>query len=260
MKRMEIPEILYGTAAGVRRAVQREGKRWARAYEKSGRFPPISARRVAADEIVVIDETSDLDFAVPMWRAYLWTKFRGAMQTVRKDEDWRPFGYEFEKHSLDSAHGTLSVVTSRIAPCSADRVARRLEAAHRFYEELCSARYREWDRPSCSFDEVLRYHYAALFRVSNVRQTSDTPADLSSLIAWLRSADRGMIIDGVVRAALDIALSSPSVRNRQLISDGQFIREKVAAISGERFDMVSGGDGNAIHQMLLSWDRELGTD
>jgi len=257
---MEMPEILYGTAPAVRQAVRREGKRWARAYEKSGQFPQISVRRVAANEIVVIDAGSDSILDGPRWRAYLWQDLEDAIHVARKNEDWRAFGYEFEKYSLNTAYGTIRVVTSHSAPCSADRVATRLEAARRFYEELSSVRYREWNRPSCSFDDVLRYHYATLFRASDVRQTSDTPADLSNLIAWLRSADRGMLVDGVVRVALDIVRESPSVRNRQMLCSEPLIREKVSAISGEQFEMLSGVDGNAIYSMVLSWDRELGTD
>ncbi len=259
MKCLEIPDFLYGTAPAVRQAVRREGMRWARAYKKSGQFPQIPVQPVAADQIVVIDATSDFSWDGPKWRAYLWGEMKAAIQSVRKDVDRRPFGHEFDKYSLDTAYGTISVVTAHTAPCSADRVAQRLEASRLFYEELCSVRYQDWQRPSCSFDDVLWYHYEGLFLLSGMRPTSDSLADLNRLIAWLRSADRKTLADGVVRCMLGFARSNSAIQNRRLLSEDQLIREKIAAMSNEEFDMLSGGDSGAIQTQVLLWDRALGT-
>lgn len=255
---LQLPSFLHGTFRAVQQKTKRESLRCGEQYRKDGTFPsPRQMVEVPPGEVVVAHEVVDFQRERPAWRLYMVSHVMGDL--AQEGQKSFPVRDAYEAVFRETAWGSLFFTTTRMAPVSAERTAKRLHAVLRFWEPLQSARY--------------------LFKKLGVAQTLEEVLVAScgwAMDAWcpvgegsvrsrlevaaerMERATREDCIEAIFRLMPRALANAGQLKHRQVLADPTYQRERLATLDPRFFERVSAACTSELIWLLVNWDHELG--
>jgi len=256
---LEFPAWLYGTTAAIRRKVESEGRWWAREYLKTGAFPqPRQMRQVPPGEILVVRPGAEFDLGRIRWWMHLFVEvFMGLNEGVPKEE--RPRMREsFESFCLSTPWGALYHAVSPPPPRSAERMANRLASVLRFWDVLQGPRYAFWFGKKYTLEELMDDIYRNTLEAWCPGGPASVREHLALTVERMARANREDCLEAVLRVMPLVVEANTDLKHREVLSDPDFLRERLSALPPERFEDFSSASKYAVNGQLYAWDRELG--
>ncbi|WP_375769306.1 hypothetical protein NR798_00060 [Archangium gephyra] len=257
---LEFPAWLYGTIAAIRRKARAEGRWWAREYLKTGAFPqPRQMRQVLSGEVLVMHSGAEgFDWAQPRWRMHLFGDvFMDLNEGVPKQERQR-MRDTFESFCLSTPWGTLDYTVSPSPPRSVERVANRLASVLRFWEVLQGPRYAFWPGRTYTLEELMEDIYRKTLEAWCPGGPPSVREHLALTVVRMARATREDCLEAVLRVMPAVVEANTHLKHREVLSDPDFLRERLSVLAPEDFEDVSSADRYAVNGQLYAWDRELG--
>ena len=256
---LEFPAWLYGTTADIRRKARAEGRWWAREYLKTGAFPqPRQMRQVPPGEILVVRLGAEFDMGLTRWWMHIFVEvFMGLNEGVPKEE--RPRMRDaFESFCLNTPWGALDYTVSPSPPRSVERVANRLASVLRFWEVLQGPRYAFWPGRKDTLEELLEDIYRKTLEAWCPGGPASVREHLALTVERMARATREDCLEAVLRVMPVVVEANTHLKHREVLSDPDFLRERLCVLPPEDFEDVSSADRYAVNGQLYAWDRELG--
>lgn len=257
---LEFPAWLHGSIATIRRKVSAEGQWWAREYLETGAFPqPRRMRQVQPGEVLVMHSGAEFGAPHACWRMHMFVDVFMALNEGVPEEEYPRTRAAFESYCLSTPWGALYHAVSPLPPLSAERMANRLASLLRFWEVLQGPSYAFW-----SFDD--NYTLEALMDDIH-RETLGAwcpggPASVREHLALtverMARATREECLEAVLRLMPVVVEANRDLKNREVLSDLGFLRERLSTLPPKKFESLSSADKYAVNGQLYAWDRELG--
>ncbi|MFE8596110.1 hypothetical protein [Archangium violaceum] len=257
---LEFPAWLYDTKAAILRKVRAEGRWWARAYLKTGAFPqPRRMLQVLPGEVLVMHAgAEDFDWARPRWRVHMFGGvFMDLNEGVPKEERQR-MRESFESFCLGTPWGVLHYAVSPSPPRSAERVANRLASVLRFWDVLQGPCYAFWPGKKYTLEELLGDIYRKTLEAWCPRGPASVREHMALTVERMARATREDCLEAVRRVMPVVVEANTDLQHREVLSDPDFLRERLSALPLETFESISSADRFAVNGQLYAWDRELG--
>jgi hypothetical protein len=244
---LEFPAMLHGPVATIRRKVTAEAHWWAREYLETGVFPqPRRMRQVMPGEVLLMHSAAKFGAPHSCWRMHMFVDvFVGLNEGVPEDEYQRTRA-AFESFCLST-------------PCSAERMANRFAALLRFWEVLQVPRYAFWsfERKS-TLEELLDNIYRKTLEAWCPRGPATVREHLALTVERMARATREDCLEAVLRVMPVIMKGDTDLKHHEVLSDPDFLRERLRALPPKKFESLSSADKYAVAVQLSAWDREVG--
>ncbi|WP_233261750.1 hypothetical protein [Vitiosangium sp. GDMCC 1.1324] len=206
-------------------------------------------------------EVSDFQRERPAWRLYMVSTLMGNLSETLSGEWQNPFPVRdaYEAFFRETAWGALYFAIDPDAPRSAALTALRLQAALRFWEPLHSARY--------FFKTLGAAHTLEELMAASCAWAMDAwcPVGEASVRARLEIAAERMAratredsIEAIFREMPRALAYARNLKNRNVVADPAFQRQRLLALDAEDFERVSGACTSDLLGLLYAWDRQLG--
>ncbi|PTL84816.1 hypothetical protein [Vitiosangium sp. GDMCC 1.1324] len=257
---LEFPAWLYGTIAAIRRKARAEGRWWAREYIKTGVFPqPRQMRQVPSCEVLVMHSGAEgFDWASPRWRMHMFSAvFMDLNEGVPKEEHQR-MRKAFESFCLSTPWGALCHAVSPPPLRSAERMANRLASVLRFWDVLQGPRYAFWPGKKYTLEELMDDIYRKTLEAWCPGGPASVREHMALTVERMARATREDCLEAVLRLMPVLVEVDPEFKHREELSDPGFLRERLSALSSERFEDISSAYKYTVTIQLADWDRELG--
>jgi hypothetical protein len=256
---LEFPAWLYGTTAAIRRKARAEGRWWAREYLKTGAFPqPRQLRQVQPGEVLVMHSGADFDLGRTRWWVHMFGSiFMDLNEGVPKEERQR-MREAFESFCLGTPWGALEYTVSPSPPWSAERVANRLASLLRFWDVLQGPRYAFWPGRKYTLEELMEDIYRKTLEAWCPGGPASVREHLALTVERMARATREDCLEAVLRVMPVVVEMNTHLKHREVLSDPDFLRERLCALPPEDFEDISSADRYAVNGQLYAWDRELG--
>ncbi|MFY0525134.1 hypothetical protein ACN28I_18990 [Archangium gephyra] len=256
---LEFPAWLHGTTAAILRKGRAEGRWWAREYLETGAFPqPRQMRQVLPGEVLVMRSGGDFDLGRTRWWVHMFGDvFMGLDEGVPKEE--RPRTEEsFESFCLSTPWGALYHAASPHPPRSAERMANRLASLLRFWDVLQSPRYAFWPGRKYTLEELMEDIYGKTLEAWCPEGPASVREHLALTVERMARATREECTEAVLRVMPVVVEMDADLKHREVLSDPDFLRERLRTLPPEDFEDVSSADRYAVSGRLWAWSRELG--
>jgi hypothetical protein len=257
---LKFPAMLHGSIPNIRRKVRAEGQWWAREYLEAGTFPqPRQMRQVPPAEVLVMHSGADFDSARPRWRVNLFVEvFIGLNEGVQKEERQR-MRDAFESFCLSTPWGALYHAVSPPPLRSAERMANRLASVLRFWDVLQGLRYAFWSfDQKYTLDDLMDDIYRKTLDAWCPRGPISVREHLALTVERMSRATREDCLEAVLRVIPGLVEVDPHLKHREVLSDPNFLRERLSALPPKKFEDFSSAYKYAVSGQLWDWDRELG--
>ena len=258
---LEFPEMLYGHTEDIIHKVRTMGQSWAREYLETGAFSlPRRMLPVPPGELLVMDPVGHFDVNLrPRWQVHLFTHvFMSLSDGVPKEERQR-MEESFEAFCLSTPWGALFQSVSPSPPESAERMARRLAALLRFWDVLQAPRYAFWafQWRDCSLEELMDYLYRKTLEAWCPGGPASVREHLVLTVERMARATREECMEAVLRFIPVLLELEHDLKHREVLSDPDFLRERLAALPPKDFERCSSACLYAVSGLLADWDGEL---
>ncbi|ATB28093.1 hypothetical protein [Melittangium boletus] len=257
---LEFPAMLHGSIGDIRRQVNASGRAWAREYLKTGCFTPHRRMlQVSSNEVLIMHSGADSSLVPrPRWRLYMLHSIFTSLNEGVPDEERQRMEEAFESFCLSTPWGALGHAVSPLSPRSAERMARRLGALLRFWEVLRRPRYAFWfDRPY-TLEELIEDIYGLTLAAWCPEGPAPVHEHLARMVERMARATREDCMQAVLRVIPALVRANADLQHREELSDTDFLRERLAALSPEDWEDVSSAHRYALNGQLYAWDRQLG--
>jgi len=256
---LEFPAWLHGSTAALLRKARAEGHWWAREYLKTGAFPqPRQMRQVPPGEVLVVRSAAEFDSTRTRWWVHLFGEvFINLDEGVPKEERQR-MREAFESFCLSTPWGALYYTVSPSPLRSAERVANRLESVLRFWDVLQGPRYAFWLGKKYSLEELMEDIYRKTLEAWCPGGPASVREHLTLSVERMARATREDCEEAVLRLIPGLVEVDTDLKHRDVLSDTDFLRERLCALPPKRFEALSSADKYAVAGQLAAWDRELG--
>jgi len=258
---LEFPAMLHGSSSTIRRAVETQGKAWAREYLKTGSFTqPRRMLQVPSGEPLVMHSAAEFEFmSRSSWRIHLFVSvFMSLNDGVPKEERQR-MEESFEAFCLSTPWGALYHAVSPPPPRSAQRMAGRLAALLRFWDVLQGPRY-AYRVPDThhTLEDLVEYIYRETLEAWCSGGPASVREHLALTVERMARATREDCMEAVLRVIPAVVRANAALKHREALNDPGFLRERLAALPSEDFESLSSAYRYAVNGPLCAWDRELG--
>jgi hypothetical protein len=252
--------MLYGSNAAILREVRAEGQRWAREYLKTGVFPqPRQMRQVPPGEVLVVHAGANFDWGPPRWRVNLFTEVFTVLKERVPKEEYQRTRDAFEAFCLSTPWGALYHAVSPSPPHSAERMANRLASVLRFWDVLQGLRYAFWSfEQKYTLEELMGDIYRKTLEAWCPGGPASVREHLSVTVERMARATQEDCLEAVVRVMPSVVEVNTDLKNREVLSDPGFLRERLRALPPKKFESLSSAYKYAVNGQLYAWDRELG--
>jgi hypothetical protein len=258
---LEFPAWLHGTIAAIRRKARAEGRWWAREYRETGAFPlPRQMRQVPPGEVLVMHSGAEgFDGSHPRWRMHMFGDvFMDLNGGVPKEERQR-MREAFESFCLSTPWGALYHAVPPPPPLSAERMANRLASLLRFWDVLQGPRYAFWSfEQKYTLEELLEDGYRKTLEAWCPGGPASIREHLTLTVERMARATREECMEAVLRAMPVVVEMDADLKHREVLSDPEFLRERLRALPPEDFEDISSAYKYAVSGQLWAWNRELG--
>ncbi|MFY0525183.1 hypothetical protein ACN28I_19240 [Archangium gephyra] len=256
---LEFPAWLYGTTAAIRRKARAEGRWWAREYRKTGAFPqPRQMRQVPHEEVLVMRSGGEFDLGRTRWWVHMFGDVFMDLDEGVPEEDSLRMRDAFESFCLSTPWGALYHAVSPPPPRSAERMANRLASVLRFWEVLQVPRYAFWFGKKYTLEELLDDMYRNTLEAWCPGGPASVREHLALTVERMARATREDCLEAVLRVMPLVVEANTDLKHREVLSDPDFLRERLSALPPERFEDFSSASKYAVNGQLYAWDRELG--
>jgi hypothetical protein len=258
---LEFPAMLYGTKAAIRREVSNEGHWWARQYLETGAFPlPRQMRQVPPGEVMVMHAAAEgFDWALPRWRMHVFIEVFTRLEEDVPEEELPRMREAFESFCLNTPWGAIYHAVTQSPHRSAERMASRLASVLRFWEVLQGLRYAFWSfEQKYTLEELMDDIYRMTLEAWCPGGPAPVREHLSLMVERLSRATREECLEAVLRVMPGIVELNTDLKNREVLGDPDFLRERLSALPPEKFERISSAYKYAVSRQLWDWDRELG--
>jgi hypothetical protein len=257
---LEFPAWLHGSISTIRRKVRAEGQWWAREYLETGAFPqPRQMRQVQPGEVLVMHSGAEFGAPHACWRMHMFTSVFIRLDECVPEEARQRTEEAFESFCQSAPWGALDNAVSLLPPQSAERMANRLASLLRFWEMLQVPRYAFW-----SFDDnyTLEELMDDIYRETLGAWCPGGPASVREHLALtverMARATREECLEAVLRLMPVVVEANRDLKNREVLREPGFLRERLSALPLKKFESLSGASKYAVSGQLYAWDRELG--
>jgi hypothetical protein len=258
---LEFPAWLYDTTAAILRKVRVESRWWAREYLKTGAFPqPRQMRQVQPGEVLVMHSGGEgFDWNRPRWRVHLFGEVFSRLDECVPEEERQRTENAFESFCLSTPWGALYHAVSPPPLWSAERMANRLASLLRFWDVLQGPRY-AYRLPGThhTIDGLMEYIYRKTLEAWCPGGPASVREHLALTVERMARATREECEVAVLRLMPVLVEEDTEFKHREVLSDPDFLRERLSALPPERFEDFSSADKYAVTTQLAAWDRELG--
>ncbi|MCY1083559.1 hypothetical protein [Archangium lansingense] len=257
---LEFPAWLYDTTAAIRRKVGAEGRWWAREYIKTGAFPqPRQMRQVLPGEVLVIHSGADgFDWNRPRWRMHLFVEIFVDLDEGVPEEEHQRMREAFESFCLSTPWGALYHAVFPPPLWSAERMANRLASLLRFWDVLLGPRYAFWPGKKYTLEELMDDIYRKTLEAWCPGGPASVREHLALTVERMARATREDCEKAVLRVMPVVVEANTDLKHREVLSDPDFLRERLSALPPKKFESISSADKYAVNGQLYAWDRELG--
>jgi len=256
---LEFPAMLHGSTAAIRRKVRAEGHRWAREYLETGAFPqPRQLRQVLPGEVLVMHSGAELDLGSTRWWMHMFVDVFMVMNEDVPEEEYQRTRDAFESFCLSTPWGALYHAVSPPPSRSAERMANRLAAALRFWEVLQGPRYAFRFGKKYTLEELMEDIYRKTLEAWCPGGPASVREHLTLTVERMARANREECLEAVLRVIPAMVEVDTSLKHREVLSDPDFLRERLSALPQKKFESLSSAYTYAVTGQLYAWDRELG--
>jgi len=257
---LEFPAWLYDTTAAILRKARAEGRWWAREYLETSAFPqPRKMRQVPSGEVLLMHSGADFDSGDSRWRVHMFGGvFMDLNEGVPKEERQR-MRDAFESFCLSTPWGALYHAVPPPPPRSAERMANRLASLLRFWDVLQGPRYAFWSfDQKYTLDELMDDSYRKTLEAWCPGGPASVREHLALTVERMARATREDCQEAILRMIPFLVDANTDLKHREVLSDPDFLRERLSALPPERFDLISSAFKYGLSGQLYAWDRELG--
>ncbi|HEX8704856.1 MAG TPA: hypothetical protein VF815_38845 [Myxococcaceae bacterium] len=257
---LQMPSFLYGAYNTAQRKAHTEGRRCGAQYRKAGSFPPpLELVALPPGEVVIAHDVVDFDRARPAWRLYMVTDVMDGLCDALDWENVYPVCDAYEAAARQAAWGALYFVFARIAPKGAEKTALRLEAMLRFWEPLQSVRYL-FTSPNVpiSLEQLLEASINWAMDAWCPESSASVRERLETAAARMARATKEDCLEAIFRQMPRAFASADGLKHRPLLMDPGFLRERLATLTPELFERISGACTADLMAQLYDWDYQLG--
>ena len=257
---LEFPAMLHGSIATTRRKVSAEGHWWARQYLETGAFPqPRQMRQVSPGEVLVMHSVADFDTGDPRWRMHVFVEVFTRLDERVPEEELPRMREAFESFCLSTPWGALYHAVSPSPVQSAERMANRLASVLRFWEVLQGLRYAFWSfDQKYTLEELLADIYRGTLEAWCPGGPDPVREHLTLTVERTSRATREECLEAVLRVIPGIVELNTELKNREVLSDPDFLRERLSVLPPNKFEELSSAYKYEVATQLSDWDRELG--
>ena len=214
---------------------------------------------LAPGEVVIAHEVVDFWPERPAWRLYMVSNLMGSMGDAL---DWRQVWSQawrvYEAVHCQAAWGALYFTLSRNAPVSASRMATRLQGVLRFWNSLGSARYL-FSSPSTALSlEELMIASCDWVMDAWCPGPGTVRSRLEVAVERMARATREDSIEAILREMPRVLAPEKTFKHGRLWGDPDVLRRKLAALSPDDFERVSGACPGYLLELATFWERDLG--
>ncbi|HEX8438599.1 hypothetical protein [Archangium sp.] len=258
---LAFPAMLHGLTGAVLRKVRAKGRGWAREYLETGAFTqPRQMLQVPPGELLEMISGAEFDVIPrPRWRVHLFADvFLSLNEGVPKEERQR-VEEAFESFCLSTPWGALYHAVSPPPLRSAERMARRLAALLRFWDVLQGPRY-AYRVPDThhTLDDLMDYIYRKTLEAWCPGGPASVREHMALTVGRMSRATREDCMEAVLRVIPVLVEVDAEFKHREVLSDSDFLRERLAALSPKDFENVSSAYTYTVTMQLAAWDRALG--
>ncbi|WP_257460367.1 hypothetical protein [Archangium lipolyticum] len=257
---LEFPAMLHGPPGTIRREVRAKGQGWAREYLKTGAFtPPRRMLQVPPREPLVMHSAAEFEFMYrSSWRIHMFIDvFMNLNDGVPKEERQR-MEETFESFCLGTPWGALYHAVSPPPPRSAERMARRLAALLRFWDVLQGPRY-AYRVPDThhTLDDLMDYIYRKTLEAWCPSGPASVREHMELTVERMSRATREDCMEALLRMIPVLVEVDAEFKHREVLSDPDFLRERLATLSPKDFENLSSAYIYTVTMQLAAWDRQL---
>jgi hypothetical protein len=258
---LEFPAWLHGTTAAIRRRARAEGQRWARAYLETGAFPPPRRMRpVLPGEVLVMHSAGEFDMGTTRWWMDMFGGVFMGLDECTPEEEHQRMRDAFASFCLSTPWGAIHQAAAPSPPWSAERMAKRLASVLRFWDVLQGPRY-AYRFPGIHYtlDSLMAYIYRPTLEAWCPGGPASVREHLALTVERMARATREDCLEAVFRVIPVLVEANKDLQHREVLSDPDFVRERLPALPPEKFEDFSSAYRFAVNgQLLYAWDRELG--
>jgi hypothetical protein len=256
---LEFPAMLYGTTAAIRRKVRAAGHWWAREYLETSAFPqPRQMRQVQPGEVLVMHSAAEFDLGSTRWWMHMFISASTHLDEGIPKEERQRTEKAFESFCLSTPWGAIYHAVSPSPPYSAERVANRLTAVLRFWEVLQGPRYAFRFGKKYTLDELMEDYYRKTLEAWYPGGPASVREHLALTVERMARATREDCVEAVLRVAPVLVKGDTDLKHHEVLSDPDFLRERLSELPPKRFESLSSADKYAVNTQLYAWDRDLG--
>ena len=256
----QMPSFLHGAFAAVQRQTRAEGQRCATHYRKDSSFPPPrELLAVPPGEVVLMHEVADFQRERPALRLYMVADVMGALGDALNWQDTFHVRAKYEASCLETAWGALYFAVAQPGALSAERVARRLNAALRFWEPLQSARYL-----FKTLNTVLTLE-ELMVAACDWAMDAWSPAGAASVRTRLEAAAERMAratredsTEAIVRQMPRALVHARGLKHSDILTNPALLRQRLITLDPVSFERMSAACTSDLLEHLYDWDHQLG--
>lgn len=253
-----MPSFLHGSFAAVARKTRKEGHRCGEHYGQSHSFPPPSAlMEVSPSEVVISHEVVDFQREQPAWRLYQVSRVVSGLYEAMDFQNTLAVRDAYESLCREEAWGALYFAIAPPSPVSAERTALRLQAVLRFWEPLDSVRYL-FTAPNAvlTLDELMMATHGWALEAWGPAEEAPLRERLTMTAERLARATREDSVEAILRQLPRALAEARALKHRDLLSNTDFQRQRLALLSPEAFARVSGACTGYLLELLYDWDHQ----
>lgn len=256
---LQLPSFLHGAFAAVQRKTRTEGLRCAGQYRENGSFSsPHELLAVAPVDVVLTHEVADLHRERPAWRLYMVASVMGAIGDALDWQDTAQVRARYEASALEAPWGALYFAVTQPGVLRPERVARRLQAVTRFWEDLQSSRYLfKTLSPVLTVDELMMAACGWAMEAWGPVGEASIRARLEIATEVMARATREDSIQAILRQIPHVLVHAPHLKHRDVLADPAFLRRSLEMLAPPAFERVSAACTADLLGQLHAWDRQL---
>ncbi len=257
---LKFPAWLHGTTAAILRKARAEGKWWAREYLKTGAFPePRQLLPVQPGEVLVMHAGAEFGAPHSCWRMHLFAEVFTHLDECVPEEAHQRTEEAFESFCLSTPWGALHHAVSPLPPWSAERMAVRLASVLRFWDVLQGPRYAFWSfDDNSTLDGLMEERWRKTLEAWCPGGHTPVREHLALTVERMARATREDCLEAVLRVIPAVVEMNRDLKNRDVLRDPAFLRERLGTLSSKKFESLSSACKYAVNGQLYAWDRELG--
>lgn len=257
---LELPAMLHGLQRTILREVRAKGRQWAREYLKTGRFtPPQHMLQLAPGELLVLHPGADSNLVPqPRWRVHLFADVFSFLSEGVPQEERQRLEEAFESFCLGTPWGALYHCVAPPPPRSAERMAGRLAALLRFWDELQVARFAFWFERPYTLAELVEDIYGKTLEAWCPGGPASVREHLALTVGRMSQATREESMEALLRVIPALVEVDTGFEHRETLGDPGFLSVHLRALSPRDFEDISSAYPYTVTLQLADWDRTLG--